>query len=347
MLVLPAGWEPCWTAHELFTKETAKPLDPSASTQTPATATQALANALHDCGWILFSNKTEQGDWDLFRVRPDGTDRQNLTDTPEFNEAGARYSRDGKRLLYYRMSTSDPVDNNTYGTFELMIADSDGRRAESWGRDYPWASWGPDGSQIACLTPKGIQVIDVANRKLIKSIPRAGIVSQLTWSPDGTAFLGTANGLGPYWNIGVLDGETRKIVAVSEVDRYNCTSDWSHDGRSVLYARGIIPEQGGYAELWTAGRDGTSREMLYAEATMHIYGACDSPDGRYLLFTRSVGDLGPVDNAQTVMSVVRRRDTPMIGGEAERLRRVYPAAKPGTRLDLGPGWEPDWAVVAK
>ena len=124
----------------------------------------------------------------------------------------------------------------------------------------------------------------------------------------------------------------RTITAVSETDRYNCTSDWSHDGQSVLYARGIIPEQGGNAELWTARRDGTSREMLYAETGVHIYGACDSPDGRYLLFTRSVGDLGPVDNTQTTMSIVRRSDTPMHGEET----------KP--RLDLGPGWEPDWTM---
>ena len=103
----------------------------------------------------------------------------------------------------------------------------------------------------------------------------------------------------------------RAIAAVSETDRYNCTSDWSHDGQSVLYARGIIPEQGGHAELWSVRRDGTTREMLYAEASAHIYGACGSPDGRYLLFTRSVGDLGPVDNTQTVMSIVRRSDTPM------------------------------------
>ena len=265
-------------------------------------------------------------------MRPDGTDRRKLTDTPEFNEAGARYSPDGKRILYYRMPISDKVDNNTYGTHELMLADADGTHVESWGRDYPWATWKPDGKQIACLTRKEIQVYDIATRKLVTSYPRSGIVSQLTWSPDGSAFLGTANGLGPYWNIGVLKCDTRTIAAVSETDRYNCTSDWSHDGQCVLYARGIIPEKGGYAELWSVRRDGTAREKLYAEASAHIYGACSSPDGHYLLFTRSVGDLGPVDNTQTVMNIVRRSDTPMHGGES------------GPRFDLGPGWEPDWTT---
>ena len=335
VLVLPAGWEPHWTATELFddqqrdAKDAETPGDGSANS---ADATAELARELHDDGWIVFSEKTARGDWDLLHVRPDGTDRRKLTDTPEFNEAGARYSPDGKRILYYRMPISDKVDNNTYGTHELMLADADGTHVESWGRDYPWATWKPDGKQIACLTRKEIQVYDIATRKLVTSYPRSGIVSQLTWSPDGSAFLGTANGLGPYWNIGVLKCDTRTIAAVSETDRYNCTSDWSHDGQCVLYARGIIPEKGGYAELWSVRRDGTAREKLYAEASAHIYGACSSPDGHYLLFTRSVGDLGPVDNTQTVMNIVRRSDTPMHGGES------------GPRFDLGPGWEPDWTT---
>lgn len=335
VLVLPAGWEPCWTASELFEDQPNKARDvekPGDDAANQADAVSQLARELHDRGWIICSQKIDRGDWDLLRMCPDGTDRQKLTDTPEFNEAGARYSPDGKRILYYRMPISDKVDNNTYGTHELIVADADGTHAESWGRDYAWATWGPDGKQIACLTRKEVQVYDVATRQLVTSYPRSGIVSQLTWSPDGSAFLGTANGLGPYWNIGVFNCETRAIAAVSETDRYNCTSDWSHDGQCVLYARGIIPEQGGYAELWSARRDGTSRELLYAESSTHIYGACSSPDGRYLLFTRSVGDLGPVDDTQTTMSIVRRSDTPMHGGDTT------------PRLDLGPGWEPDWTA---
>src|SRR5947207_2155864 len=79
-----------------------------------------------------------------FLSRPDGSERRALVDTREFNEAGARFSPDGKRLLYYRMATSDAVDNNTYGTFDLVLADSNGDNAVVYGRDFPWASWSPD-----------------------------------------------------------------------------------------------------------------------------------------------------------------------------------------------------------
>jgi len=130
---------------------------------------------------------------------------------------------------------------------------------------------------------------------------------------------------------------------VSETERYNCTPDWHPDSSQIVYARGIIPNSAGRAELWVASGDGRERRLLYAEETRHIYGACTSPDGRYLLFTRSIEDLGKVDNAQTTMAIIRWADAPMVGDRSEALRKRFPDAGRGPRLDLGPGWEPHWA----
>ncbi|MBL9135654.1 MAG: PD40 domain-containing protein [Verrucomicrobiales bacterium] len=305
---------------------------------------EPLATELHRHGWIAFSLQTDRGDWDLVAMRPDGSERHALTDTPEFNEAGVRFSPDGQRLLYYRMAKSDAVDNNTYGTFELILAHADGSHATNFGRGYPWASWGPDGRQLATLTPKGVQIIDVTLRAVVRTIPRQGIVQQLIWSPDGRAFTGTANGLGAFWNIAALPESTGPIRAISETERYNCTPDWCPDSRRIVYARGIIPQQPGRAELWVAETDGKNRAMVYAETERHVYGACPSPDGKYLLFTRSVADLGAVGKSQTTLSVVRWADTPMRGDDSAELRQRFPDAKPSQRLDLGPGWEPHWTL---
>ncbi len=315
---------------------------PGLADEPPSSA--GLAAEVHDHGWIAFSAQTSAGDWDLFVMRPDGSDRRGLTDTREFNEAGVRYSPDGRRLLYYRMPKRDAVDNNTYGTFELVIAEADGRKPVSYGRDFPWASWGPDGRQFACLTPKGICLVDVASRQVVRTLPRRGIVQQLVWSPDGQSFAGTANGLGEYWNIGCLGLEAGALTGVSETERYNCTPDWHPDKRHLLYARGTVPKQNTRAQLWVASSDGRDRRMLYAEGARHIYGACASPDGKYLLFTRSVGDLGAVGRSQTTMALVRWADTPMLGDNDPALRAQYPKARLATRLDLGAGWEPHWTL---
>jgi Tol biopolymer transport system component len=298
----------------------------------PAGEVGQLAAELRSKGWLVYSAKTASGDWDLFLMRPNGSNRRRLTDTRGFNEAGARFSPDGQRLLYYRMAKSEPVDNNNYGTFDLVLANADGKEPVVLGAGFQWASWSPDGRQIACLSPKAIQIVDVPQGKVVRELPRKGIVSQLVWSPDGKRFSGTANGLGEFWSIGCLNAETGLLQAVSETERYNCTSDWTPDSRGIVYARGIIPRQPGRAELWVARSDGTERRRLYAEAERHVYGACASPDGKYLLFTRSAEDLGKV--AQIEMAIIRWPDpTPATGAQLV------------VRLDLGPGWEPHWTAT--
>ncbi len=178
----------------------------------------------------------------------------------------ARFSPDGRRLLYFRMPKDIPVDNNTYGMQQLVIANADGSHPIVLGQDFPWATWSPDGKQLARLRPRGIEIVDLQTRAVVRRLPRQGLVQQLIWSPDGELFTGTANGLGPYWNIGCLNMPTGRMQAMSETDRYNCTPDWTPDSQHVLYARGIIPEKGGKAELWMASVDGEKPRLLYAEA---------------------------------------------------------------------------------
>ncbi len=355
VLPLPAGWEPCWTAAESLGVAASSPavtVLPSRAGETPAlqakgnaVGSASLAAELHGLGWLVFSAKTGRGDWDLCRMRPDGTERGLFAGTPEFNEGGARFSPDGKRVLFYRLPKDDPVQNNEYGAGELVIANADGSGPIVFGNAFPWATWGPDGRQLACLATKGILIVDLETRQVVRQLPRRGIVSQLVWSPDGQRFIGTANGLGPFWTIGCMAADSGEFKAISETERYNCTPDWVADSRRVVYARGIIPEQAGRAELWVATLDGQPPQLLYAEEGRHLYGACASPDLKYLLFTRSTADLTKVEHEDTQMAIIRWADTPMRGDESESLRQRLPHAQTGPRLDLGPGWEPCWTLL--
>jgi Tol biopolymer transport system component len=306
----------------------------------------ALSEEVHVKGWIIYSARTDKGNWDLFLMRPDGSGRRNITNTPGFNEAAARFSPDGEKILYYRMPNDVAVDNNKYGIYDLVIADADGANPVVWGDDYNWASWGADGKRLACLSIKGIRLVDLSTKKTVKELNRRGIVQQLVWSPNGKWFIGTANGLGPYWNIGRISEITGEINAVSETDRYNCTPDWLVDSQHVVYSRGIIPGVGGWAQLWMSDSDGQEKRVLYAEEGRHIYGGCFSPDGKYVLFTRSQQDLGEVDNSTTTMAIIRFQDVPVITGKNEALRNIYPNANDGPVLYLSWGWEPHWTYAA-
>jgi len=223
VLPLPVGWEPCWTAVDSLAPPPSSPAvsaSPSRARETPALPMppsldpSALAAEVRSLGWLVFSAKTQRGDWDLFRMRPDGTDRRPFAGDPEFNEGGARFSPDGKRVLFYRLPRTEELQNNEYGTGELVIANADGGQPVVFGTAFPWATWGPDSRQLACLASKGIQIVDIATRKVVRQLARRGLVSQLAWSPDGRHFVGTANGLGPFWTIGCLAAETGEPKAI-------------------------------------------------------------------------------------------------------------------------------------
>ena len=114
----------------------------------------ALANEVRDKGWIIYSARTENGDWDLYMSRPDGSRRLNLTNSPDRHEMGARFSPDGKKLLYRRLAVGSTFHHLNWGLQgSLVVANSDGSDAAELGGkgDYPWASWSPDGKQIAML----------------------------------------------------------------------------------------------------------------------------------------------------------------------------------------------------
>lgn len=356
ILVLPSGFEPWWTLAELpggVADERGDSVAAAAgdteivrSTRDDnADAIATLAVEVRHKGWIAFSRPTDRGDWDLFAMRPDGSGLRRLTDTPDYNEVGVRFAPGGKRMLFYRTPRDEPIDNNSYGTHELVVADADGGNVVSFGTEYAWASWGPNDQHVAHLRPDGIRISDLAGGSILRRLPRQGIVQHLTWSPDGQWLVGTANGLGPYWNIGRVSARTGEINAASETDRYNCTPDWMPDGQHIIYARGIIPESGGWAELWMASADGRRHELLYSERGRHIYGGCAAPDGDYFIFTRSVDDLGGDENRRTRMALIRRADTPIRGDAADTGGRGRVLGRRGPVLDLSWGFEPHWTYA--
>ena len=143
-------------------------------------AVRRLAEEVRATGWIVFSARSSAGDWDLFACRPDGSSLRNLTNTPEYNEAWPQISRDGRRMLYRRLPRRENIDGNHYGAQgELVLAKSDGNGPQVLGAsgEYPWASWSPDGRQIACLSVKGISLVDLATRQVVRTMPREGFLS--------------------------------------------------------------------------------------------------------------------------------------------------------------------------
>jgi Tol biopolymer transport system component len=352
-LMRPVGLHPCAGAALALLITCALP----ASAQNPVAdpGAGALAKEVASRGWILFSAKTAGRDYDLFLSRPDGSERRNLTQTPEANEFGGRFSPDGKRMLYRRQSRgaanseATKINHDLWGTKgALVIAKADGSDPQPQGDEgvYPWASWSPDGKQIACLYKREgmIRVFDLATRKLAKELPSRGMFQQMFWSPDGKRVCGTANLNGQNWNIVSVDLATGAETLLTRT--LNCTPDWFQgDPNRVIYSNrtpGLSTEYG-WTMLMQATADGKSRTLICGERGRHLYYGCTSPDDKYVIFAEPESDGG----TDAKMAILRLADTPIIIPEDyAELRSLYPNAKSGPILRLSEhGFEPHWTYA--
>lgn len=309
-----------------------------------------LAAELKDKGWLLYGAQSDNGTWDLFVSRPDGSERRNVTNTADYEEAAPRLSPDGSKLLYRRMPKGAVIDHDKWGfQGELILAEPDARNGVALGGEgaFPWASWSPDGKQLACLDKKGVQVFDFATKSMVRSLPRKGIYQQLFWSPDGKWFCATANLGSEMWTVVRMDAQTGEVLALRKFQ--NCTPDWFPDSRHVILSSRPANQPGnngaGYTQLWKVDLEGKVQELLYGEDGFHMYGGTVSPDGAYILFTKGPKDGSGAKEGGAPICIMRASDAPSIGGASRDLRKLHPNTKDGPVVMLEKGWEPCWTYA--
>ncbi len=310
----------------------------------------ALAQEIAGKGWIIYSARSNNGTWDLFMSRPDGSAARNLTNTPECEEAAPRFAPNSTRILYRRLAKGTKINHDKWG-FEgqLVIARPDATHAVVIGQEgeYPWASWSADGKQIVCLEKKGIKVVDLGTRDVVREMPRNGIYQQLFCSPDGKWFCGTGNMQNAAWNVVRMNVENGEVNAVHIFQ--SCTPDWFPDSKRIIFSSrpGNQSANNGYGwtQLWMANGDGTDARLVYGKEGFHIYGGELSPDGQYVMFTKCPVDGGGSESEGAPMCVMRLSDAPTIGGESPELRALHPGTKDGPVLELPYGWEPHWTYA--
>ena len=307
-----------------------------------------LRAEVHFKGWIVFSARSEKGDYDIFKMRPDGGSLTNLTQTPEFNEIYPLFSRDGKQILFRRVARDQAIDGNAYGVQGVaVIARADGSQAVALGGEleYPWASWSPDGKQLLCMAPKGFSIVDLATKKVVRTFPRKSFKQQPTWSPDGKWLIGVANWPDTDWSIARMELASGEVQVVNKNDC--CTPDWFPDSKHVIFSW-RVPGQRlnngyGWTQLWRNTVDGKNPQLVYADNGRHCYGGHVSPDGKYVLFTGNAQEDGDPAHAGAPMALMRLGDAPIIRNDDEELRKKFPAAKANPIIHLPAGCEPCWS----
>ncbi len=253
---------------------------------------------------LLFEAYDNQN-WDLWTIRPDGSERTNLTNTPEVHELYPQASPDGKLIAFL---VDEPAGRDTKRSLWVMNADGSGRRKIADGSRH--ACWSPDGTRLAFAKQEfsRFQVKDFASKRLYIHDLRTGTtrlhpndkiehIYVPTWSADGAWIVSTVHaGMGFGHAIVALEVDGDRIVDLHIEGCRPCLSadgtrlTWSHDDHTVSVAD---------VQMTPEGPVLSNERELYHHDTMHLYHPDFSPDGRFVSFSLGPGGRMPAAGPAT------------------------------------------------
>ncbi|HKQ96818.1 MAG TPA: hypothetical protein VJV75_02970, partial [Candidatus Polarisedimenticolia bacterium] len=101
------------------------------------------------------------------------------------------------------------------------------------------------------------------------------------WSPDGRKIAyGSARDGRYLMFMKDADGSSREEVLLEGDDHYRFPTDWSRDGRTILFQEGA---QGGWS-IYTLTLDGDRKPVRYSESNFSQREAAFSPDGKWIAY---------------------------------------------------------------
>jgi Tol biopolymer transport system component/imidazolonepropionase-like amidohydrolase len=291
-----------------------------------------LPSLRSDGSAIVFQGFKDNGGWDLWSIKPDGSEAKRLTTGP-FDDVEAQWSHDGTKVAF-------SSDRN--GSFDVWVLDVASGRLQAVTKDSAQdyaPAWSPDDSELAFVrqqapppggaTPAGPAVAIVSvNLKSGSERELAtvdGRVGPLSWTPDGK---------GVIYNV-VAEGSSRLEIlgqsVVSGEDVFPARVQW-------LSAQDFLYAADGKIKRRTLGGTGaqtvefTVRIPLsptkYAYKKYHFDGKTPrnvqgivrptiSPDGRHVAFA-AVGDVWLME----------------VGAKPRRVTN-------DSYVDTDPAWSPD------
>ena len=196
----------------------------------------------------------------------DGGDRVRITRAPADHEDQPQgYSPDGSRILFARVSDSEPSAEyvvKTDGTGLVRLSP-----ASLWTADFVrTADWSPDGTQVVFASAvesgghPGLYVVNADGTELhqIASPDVGGPTAQ--WSPDGQ-WIASSTCLRCQPQLFVIhpDGKGKVALTDGTDDSTSLVPIWSPDGSTLLYQ---TQQADGRVSMWTMKADGSDRALV-------------------------------------------------------------------------------------
>jgi Tol biopolymer transport system component len=296
-------------------------------------------------GRIAFTSNRD-GDYDIWSMRPNGSNPVNLTADSEADEWEPSWRPDGRRIAFQSNRLTPTNPEKDYEIF-VMHADGSGVRQLTVNNVVDEApNWSPDGRRLVFhrnLDPKVPQAdydhgnyevftmqADGTHQRNLTNLPDSQELWP-DWSPNGRRIAFNSNRDGDHEIYTMRPNGSRVRQLTFNDDRIDDGFPaWSPDGGRIAFNSGFTPgpHNVSHWEIYTMRADGRDQTRLTFQTA--DFQPRWSPDGRKLVFTsfRDATQNNPLNSESYTM-------------RADGSQQVNRTQHPGSDFD------PDWGPLPK
>ena len=240
-------------------------------------------------GSLTASVRLAGGNWDVFRVAPDGSSVDLTPGTSGSQDDQAAWSPDAKKIAF---------SSNRSGSFAIYLMNSDGSNVtavpDTTGGRQP--SWSPDGKKLIFMARQAgyLQLftvnVDGTGLKQLTNTPApaenfnphfspAG--NRIVFSSDRTQNYSCGGGSAACISIYTMKADGSNVMKLTEDSLDAAWPDWSPSGNDIVFTNHWYDAN---SNIFVIHTDGTGLRQVTHTAGDNAYGRW-SPDGSKIVFT--------------------------------------------------------------